>query len=175
MARIKAQMPDRFLIQRGDDFFELSWKWLKKDSWLLFVFTAMWTGTWIVKFNSLPQYVAFIGVGVAGSAIYMSTAVILNTSRVRVTLEFVAVKHGPMPSIGNKVIPTSEIEQLYCLEKTEKTDDGKETFSYSVEIIRPDQPEITLLRSLELDEAIFVEQEVEAFLNIEDHPVEHEY
>jgi len=104
--------------------------------------------------------------------IYSTVASFVNRTKVSAIKGFLEVKHRPLSSAGNTVINAEDISQLYCIEKTKKKDNNP---TYEVRVVRNGK-NITLLSGLNVPEqAIYVEQELEAFLGIQDRPIRGEY
>ena len=77
----------------------------------------------------------------------------------------------PLPWLGEKRIQTAELKQLYCKEKLQR---GKNSVSYTYQLyaVTRDNQQLQLLSNLDTpDIALFLEQQLEAWLKIEDKPV----
>jgi hypothetical protein len=106
---------------------------------------------------------------------YALMIVFINTTTISVTSNTISVKHGPLPHWGSKRLASKEVLQLWC---------KKEKFwnplyggtTYTVEVVMNDKSIIILLFNLiRADQALFIKQEIEKFLNIEDKPVKGEF
>lgn len=99
----------------------------------------------------------------------------LNETRVTVGNGRLTVRHGPLPFWGNKEVATSDILQLFTRHNftTLRYNWGGH---YELHAITGKNRREKLLSGWENpDYALFVEQEVENFLEIEDYPVRGEY
>jgi hypothetical protein len=78
------------------------------------------------------------------------------------------VRHGPLPSPGNRRVFTSDLKQLYCTEKLHRHKNSCST-TYELQAQLRDGQKLTLLSGLDqLDQALYVEQQVEQHLRIPD-------
>ncbi|TVS10630.1 MAG: hypothetical protein EA424_24990 [Planctomycetaceae bacterium] len=122
------------------------------------------TGMWLMSCFGLVH--TAVGIGLA----YVTIAGFVNQTVIRVGQGMLTVQHGPLPWGGNKTVPSHEIKQLYCKEHVQRSQNSN-SLTYSVEMILDNGRE-TLVKGLhECDQAIYIEQELERFLKIEDKPV----
>ena len=63
---------------------------------------------------------AFVAV-TALPLVYMTVALILNTTLIRINEDILSIRHGPVPWPRNRELPIRDIEQLYCVEIRRKT------------------------------------------------------
>jgi len=90
----------------------------------------------------------------------------------RVSAGQLTVRHGPFPWPGNHTLHTSELDQLYCTEHHNYSRNGGRSTSYRVNAVLNGGWKIKLLSSMtEAEQALFVEQQVEQHLNIDDRRV----
>jgi hypothetical protein len=148
-------------------FFCVAW-----DSFLIFWY-AMAVGmggggafSWIAIIFPVAHVAA--GVGLT----YFTLALYLNRTVLEVNNGRLTVRSGPLPWPGNRDLDVSEVEQIFCQESTSRSRNGNVSFSYNVSAVLKGGRKETLLSSLpNQDQALFVEQLVEAYLGIEDRPV----
>ena len=98
-----------------------------------------------------------------------------NSTVLNVTSNVISVEDRPFPLWGNKRLASKEVLQLFC--KKEKVW-NKFYFDtvFSVEAVMNDKSNVTLLYNLkQAEQALFVKQEIEKFLNIEDKPIKGEF
>ena len=67
-------------------------------------------------------------------------------------------------------MPADQIQQLYCTAKTSSSRNGTST-AYELHALTSGGEDRKLLKVDELEQALFIEQEVEKFLGIADVPV----
>lgn len=117
--------------------------------------------------------IAHVAVGIGLT--YFVLAGFLNSTVIRVADGMLSVQHGPLPWRGNLDVPTDGIDQIYCQNKLHKSrdDDGHTTTSmqYEVHAVIGGQKTKLLSGLHEADHALFVEQQLERFLNLEDRLV----
>ncbi len=151
------------------DSFLVGWYWLLTSG--PFGGANGMPGPFKLIFFVFPIAHVAVGVGLT----YFVLAGLLNSTVVRVADGMLSVRHGPIPWRGNLDLPTDEIEQIYCQNKLHhsRNDDGHTTTSmqYEVHAVISSQKKKLLGGLLEADQALFVEQRLERFLNLEDRPV----
>ena len=111
-----------------------------------------------------------VGIGLT----YYVLAGYLNKTIIDVNFNSITIRHAPIPFWGNKKVSSKTVRQLYC-----KKDDyygGRNGYrSFAVHAITSERKNIKLLSGLDNSEqALFIEQEIEKFLKIEDKPVKGE-
>jgi hypothetical protein len=126
---------------------------------------AIAKGVWIMAlFGTLH---GAIGLGLT----YFVIAGFFNRTVVTASSSLLAVRHGPLPWPGNNRFNARAVDQLYCVEKQRRTKHGYH-YVYTVNV-RNKQGEskvlVSGLRSAE--QALYIEQEVERHLEIEDEAV----
>jgi hypothetical protein len=181
----KRSIPDKFIFEQHPEGVELRYRWLSKLHWGLLFFTILWdgfmvvwisialaTGAWImIVFGSLH-----IAVG-AGLAYFVLTGFINKTS-IMIQGQGLEITHSPIPAIGtsNKIIDRRAIEQVYCTRRVGYTSNNVPHYVFDVHYIEKGGGDETLVKGLDdLNEAIFIEQQIERIYHIEDRPVDDEY
>ena len=102
---------------------------------------------------------------------YIGLAQCLNHTDIYVSTDTIELRHRPLPWRGNTRLEASNIKQLHVQEQTIVTD-RRTRRTYHLEVVPHTGPNYSLLRSFDSNQqAMFVEQEIEKFLNIEDQPV----
>jgi len=106
---------------------------------------------------------------------YYFLASLLNSTQLRVRNNCLTVRHGPLPwiSFGNRTARTSGIQQLRCTSKWSPSDSSSSTghTTYQLEAFQSNGPPVKLLAGLDEnqhDQVIFIKQEIEKHLGIED-------
>jgi hypothetical protein len=109
-----------------------------------------------------------VGVGLT----YFTLAGFLNQTTIEVDTFRLSIRHGPLPWFGNCTLPAAEIGQLYCQERTRRQNNGGSSTTYSVSAVTKGGRQVKLVSTLEdQDQALFIEQQIEQYLGIEDRPV----
>jgi hypothetical protein len=100
---------------------------------------------------------------------------LVNRTRIVVTSGILTIRHGPLPGLGSRTIPTAELHQLYC-EEIEYTDsDGHTSRTYRLNAVLKSGSKVDLLDLPEADQAHYLEQLIEGRLGIVDAAVDGEY
>ncbi|MCK5682516.1 hypothetical protein KAJ27_00280 [bacterium] len=103
------------------------------------------------------------------SAAYGALAILVNKSVIRVTSFSIDIDHKPLPWPGNKSIKSKDIDQIYCKVKVHHGSGASKGYTYEVHASMREGMPVKLISGLpESDQALFLEQEIEKFLKIED-------
>ncbi len=98
-----------------------------------------------------------------------------NRTHIQIDRDKLTIQHKPLPYFGNKTVSASAITQCYAKQivTTVGTDRGPVT--YEVRARTRSGREMKLVGGLEsAEQALFIEQAIERYLNIEDAPVKGE-
>jgi hypothetical protein len=192
--RPQVPMPKGIRVQAFGDSLEITRRWYNHGFLFLAFFCLMWNGFMIVWhvialsmgawFMSLFGLLhTAVGIGLA----YFTGAGFLNRTVIRARRGLIEVTSGPVPWPGNLTLSTDDLEQLYCTEKVRQGKNGT-SCSYEIHAITSGPPDSftwgsrsapspgkvrkTLLKGLtDAEQALFIEQQLERFLGIEDKPV----
>jgi hypothetical protein len=105
---------------------------------------------------------------------YMALTLLLNSTEITVNRNQLSIWHGPLPMKKNLIVSANEIAQIYCKEKIRHGQTATLTYElYALNRNHQRQELVTDLPSAE--DAIFLEQEIERFLRIQDQPIRGEY
>jgi hypothetical protein len=182
MARefIDIGVPSQMTVQKNAHQLCITRKWFEK-TWLVFIsFVIAWDVFllwWYIRVFSATQLdllailFPLLHVLLGASSTYLLLTVFLNTTTINVTSKMISIRHGPLPFWGNKRVASTTLLQLYC-KRDEFWHHLQKITTFSVRAITNDRKNITLLSGLQkAEQALFIEQEVEEFLGIEDRPV----
>jgi hypothetical protein len=101
--------------------------------------------------------------------VYATLAILLNRTIIKVTSEFITVRHGPLPWWGNRSLPIDELEELYCYKHTRR---DSVSVWYSVNALTKGAKKVDLVTDLHnVAEALFIKQELKRWLKIDDDGV----
>ena len=107
--------------------------------------------------------------------IYYALTGFFNSTTIRATPNHLHVSHGPLPLWGKKQLSPQTIEQLYIKEKKRKNKNST-TYTYQVRVQVKDGKDKLLVKELDTPlQALYLEQELEHYLGIEDRPVPGEF
>lgn len=181
----KRQIPDKFHFEQHPEGVELRYRWLSKVHWGLLFFAVIWngflvvwitisltTGAWfMILFASIH---ILIGVGIG----YFVLTGFVNKTSIMIGGQGLDIKHGPLKSFGNPdtIIDRRAIEQVYCKRRVGHTTNDVPHYVFDVHYIEKGGGDKTLVKGLgDLNEAIFIEQQIERLYRIEDRDVDDEY
>jgi hypothetical protein len=181
-ARPPVELPKSFQMESVGGVLELTRRWREPVAYFLLFFAIFWNGFMLnwnrIAFTSGSSSMALFGVlhtGIGLFLIYVVTALFVNRTVIRASREKIEVKIGPLPWRGNKEMSESEVEQFFCKEKISKGKNGP-TYSYEVQMVLKGNRRETLVSGMsDADHALFIEQQLERYLGIQDVPVEGEY
>ena len=188
--RRKMHPPKNFRVRDTDSGFEMDWGWFTPMAFFLTFFVIFWDGFLVFwyrmafgmsgTFGGGPDMIMFlfplIHVGVGISMTYYTLALYLNRTTVGVNDERIQVKTGPLPyPWKDKLLPCSDIDQIYVKKKISHSKNGT-TVTYEVRSLMLGATEEVLASGLSNAEfALFIEQEIEGYLGIENRKVYGEY
>jgi hypothetical protein len=102
---------------------------------------------------------------------YATAAGFVNRTRIQVEPDSLTIRHGPMPWPGNRTISSIDIEQLFTKEKVSHGKHGT-TITYELHAAVREGGKVKLVSGLDdPDQVLYMEQEIEARLKIQDRPV----
>ncbi len=114
---------------------------------------------------------AAVGIGIT----YFFISTLLNSTYISITPGSLGIKHKPMPWLGNKIIPVGDIDQVFVKEKITNGKNGRH-YHYSLRYLTKSGKDKKLFAGMKSpQEALFLEQEIEKTLGIEDRQVEGDY
>lgn len=166
------------LAQDGADLV-ITLKWFSASFVFLLFFCVFWDGFLVFWYSMafadgsslamklFPVVHVAVGVGLS----YFTIAGFVNRTLVRVGPGEIQVRHVPLPWPGNKILSRDSVEQLFSEEKISRGRSGINR-TYQVSAILRDGSKAKLVRGLlSPDQALFIEQQIEGCLGIEDRPV----
>ncbi len=171
-------MPKGITIEKTGSQLVIKRRWFTLTNLFLTAFVVIWDTFMVVWFTiSLSTGMwpmALFGSLHAGVGIWLTYRVLanyLNTTEIIVDNRQISVRHYPLPWPGNKIIQSSTIEQLYSKSVVHHNKNSV-SYSYEVHTILSDKTHLKLVSDLEeTDQALYIEQEIEDFLRIENTPV----
>lgn len=176
--RIPIGKPGNFIIERCVDGLQIVRRWFSPYIIFLAFFCLFWNGFLVVWF-----YIAFTqkqyGMALFGSLhaavglgmLYAVLTGLFNKTYIRISHGSLLVIHRPLPWLGQKNIPRQDLKQLYSKESVYPGEHGHSR-RYSVQAITKKGQVIALVSNLaSSEEALFIEQEIEKYLKIDDEPV----
>lgn len=126
---------------------------------------ALSMGAWFMSLFGLVH--TAVGIGL----LYYTLAGFLNTTSIRVGRGSMNIRIGPIPWPGNKTLDTFDLEQFFCTEKIQHGKNGP-NYSYEVHAVDKHNVQKSIVTGLgDANQALYLEQELERFLDIEDQPV----
>lgn len=137
-----------------------------------FIVVALTQGEWVILlFISIHLLVGL-------SLLYYTLTILLNVTYITVNRRELIIEHKPlqMPFYPNRRLPVSDLDQLFIDKYVESRTNNSPNFAYAVRALSKGDKRIRIVKGLKnQDQARYIEQEVERFLNIEDHPVDGEW
>lgn len=138
----------------------------------IFIVVALLSGTYsILLFISIHLS---IGIGMA----YYTLSLYLNKNQIIANSKGLNTTYGPLrfPFRKDHHVPITEINQIYCRKYSMGTVNGVPQYGYKVELLKNDAQAITIMKALKTyQHALYLEQQIESYLKIEDKAVAEEY
>lgn len=171
-------LPEKLELHEHPDYIHITRKWFGSQIVFLTAFAILWN-VFLVNFYAgmdentdiltmlFPLFHVVAGVCIT----YYVIAGWLNKSNIFLSKHTIEINHKPIPWFGNAKFKSTDLKQLYAKEKITNNRNGTKT-TYEVHAILKNKKNIKLLSGLESSEqALFIEQEIENFLQIENTPV----
>ncbi len=134
-------------------------------------FLIVWHGMAIASGMWPMLLFALLHTAVGIAMTYYVLAGFLNRTTVQVGKGMFEVWHHPLPWFGEKHLQATDIKQIYCKENIRRSSDGVSK-SYEVyAVLRHGGKEKLLSGLIEPEQALYIEQELERFLGIQNRPV----
>ena len=178
-SRPKVPMPDRYEVNQSAGTIEISWRWARLMALFLIPFTVAWDSFmvfWYVTAATegapwimfvFPMAHTAVGVGMT----WYCLATLFNTTSLTVGHGQLSVRHHPLYWPGRVKVATSDLDQLYARKRVTRSKNGTST-RYELHAVLKSGKSKRLVRSLtELEQALWLEQEIEAALGIRNRPV----
>jgi hypothetical protein len=171
-------LPEKLELHEHPDYIHITRKWFGSQIVFLTAFAIFWN-FFLVNFyagmgehaDTFTMFLPLLHVGVGVCITYYVIAGWLNKSNVFLSKHTIEINHKPIPWFGNTKFKSTDLKQLYAKEKVTNKRNGT-TVTYEVHAILKNKKNIKLLSGLESSEqALFIEQEIENFLQIENTPV----
>lgn len=155
-------------------------KWNKSIQPMMVVFTLMWnilllpfviSGLMAGQAQILLFAGAHIAVGL--SLLYGILAKLFNKTNISVTQRKIEISTSPFPTPGkSKVeIAADELEQLYVNRYVSSTTNGVANYAYGLYAIHKNGSKFPLVKGLNKESQLYLEQEIERYLDIIDTQV----
>jgi hypothetical protein len=158
-------------------------KWFSATAIILTAVCLIWDAAlliWVLSMQSdgsmpgelswemvLPGLHGMVGMGFT----YYTLACYLNKTDVILSPELIEVRIWPMKWPGAAAVAVDAVRQLYVASREQRSHNGRQE-SYEVRLVGHDGRERILVCGLEtIDQARFIENEIEAILGIQNRPV----
>lgn len=178
--RPRVPLPEKFKVDSTSRSLNIAWRWFRPSLFGLLFFCIAWNGFlvfWYMKAGSaygagwigilFPIGHVAVGIGLTYSVI----TGFLNSTRISVDKRALKVRHGPLPLLSGVTLTSAELDQIYCKELKKSSKDSQ-ILVYEVNAVLKDGGSRKLIKGLaELEQALWLEQEIETFLGIRDRPV----
>lgn len=177
--RPKVPIPVRFEVVPGPGALTIVWTWRSPKFYALLgfalfwdLFVMAWIGGVISAGAGVMGLFGLLHAAVGAGLTYYCLGGLLNRTTIAVGQGYLNIRSAPLPYLRkNLELPSRELKQLYCEEREHHGKNGT-TYSYAVNAVLRDGRKQPLLVGLdELGQALYLEQQIEKVLNIQDEPV----
>jgi hypothetical protein len=171
-------LPPRFRVERPGSGLRITWRWFTPAALFLAFFCVLWDGFLVAWYGValtgraplamvlFPLVHVAVGIGLT----YVAVALFVNRTVVSVEKGTVAIRHSPLPWAWNRTLARGDVAQLFCTEKV-KRGENSTTVTYEVNVVLGSGRRLAVVKGLEQDQALYVEQVLERQLGIGDRPV----
>lgn len=172
------EMPKGITVQDTEMGLAITYRWFNLTTIGLIVFAVFWNGFmlfWHTMALMTSAYMMSL-FGLLHTAVgifvgYIALAGIFNTTTITADRETLSIRHGPLPWPGNRQVPVHTLTQIYCQENISHTRNGTQ-YSYELAAILQDAGRQKLVGKFNTPlQALYIEQELERYLGIQDVPV----
>lgn len=183
MERLDIPLPDGFLVEHysSEMIIKIIWRKTRHLSFYI-IFTVFWNLITlpfvILAISSADWMLALmislhVAVGI-GFLLY-TLALLMNTTSFDVSTHGIAIVTNPIrvPLNPNRYLKSNELEQLYIDKYVASKTNGRPNYAYAVHaVVKGADKHLKLIKGLKnKNQALFIEHEVEKFLNIENKEV----
>jgi hypothetical protein len=176
--KLRMPRPASLVVEETDAGNRIVRRWFTPIILFLLVFVIVWNSAlmfWYTRAFGMPDaswlailfplFHVMIGIHIS----YAVLAGLLNRTIVEVRNGMLQIEHAPIPWPGNSQLKASDILQLYC-DETRVGRHGHATV-YNLHAILVHEGQRKLLSSLKKNEALYYEQQLEEWLDIQPRPV----
>ncbi len=165
--------------------FEINWRKTSKGIGFFVFFTLFWNGIvgiFVIMALATGEWKMLLGVSIhlliGICLLYYVLANMLNTTYITVRRGKLSVEHLPLrfPFYPDRFIPVANIEQVFVERYVASKTNNNPDFAFRVKLIETNQNRINLVKGLKQpNHALYIEQEIEKFLKIQDKVIEEEW
>ena len=169
-------MPPGFSSSRRDNRFEIQWSWRSPFAFIFLGFVIAYNLI-LLKILSESEFEFFSILFMLGGLVisYIGLAEMFNTTTISADEYWLTVRHSPIPWYPAPTVSSSTIAQLYVSEGFTKSRGGGKTPYYLLYAVLRDDLHQQLSNKLRtIEPALYLEQEFERALHIQDRAVEGE-
>lgn len=177
--RGEVPMPKKITVEDLGGELRIVYRWFTPAAYFLIFFCLFWDGFlvfwYFIAFHQnaplMMKVFPIIHVAVGVGLTYFVVALFVNKTTITTGEGLLSVRHGPLAWPGSRTLNSDEIDQVYCIEKL-RTNNDRVTRTFDVYLKMTDDDREKLVSGLEdIQQALFIEQEIERFLRIDDTPV----
>ena len=169
-ASIKTDIPDNIKVSNGFQHLRITVKWFRFKFIALSLFVIGFNAFLIELYSTAFPLEIVISATVDIGLIYYVLAGYLNKTFIDVDFNSIIARYEPLPAWSEKIMSTKTIAQLYVEGDYFFGIQNKSTgyHFYTVHAVANDGRIVKLVQGLDYEEASFVKQEIEKFLNIDE-------
>ena len=156
-------------------------KWTKSIQPMMVVFTLVWN-LFLLPFviggimAGQAQILLFAGahIAVGLGLLYNIFAQLFNRTNISVTDKRIEINTRPFPTPGKSKIEldADDLDQLYVTKYVSSTTNGVPSYAYALYAIDKNGTKFILIKGLNKESQLYIEQEIERYLQIKDRPIQ---
>jgi hypothetical protein len=178
---MEAPLPQHISVVKDSGVLTITYRWFRPLYLFTLLFCIVWDASLVVWYRTalrqadgapgMAFWFPLLHVAIGVVLTYTTLAGLLNRTRIVVQSREIVIQHGPIPSLGNRRIGADGIRQIYR-EQTFSQYRGSTSASFHLNAITQDNRKLPLVRDVpSADMALYLEQEIEKALGIEDRRV----
>lgn len=178
-------LPKGVTVEQDYEGLKITRKWFNLTAIFLTIFCLFWDGFMVMWFaisisTGAYEMAAFGSIhAIVGICItYWCIALYLNKTTITVSSYLIKVHHSPLPFPGSKEHNIDQLNQVFIKERVRTSHSSGEYssssryYTYDIYILDGNNKETKILSNLnDKSQALYIEQEIEKYLDIEDRYV----
>ncbi len=174
-------MPADFDVLRLRNELDIEFKWRRSLNGFLTFFTLVWNSILFIIASTIilsGSWGMLLFLGLHGSVgiglLYHTVTTLFNRTNVLVDRDYLRIEHRPLPLpfYPNKAIPIQDIKQVFVERYTAGKTNDVPVYSFALRLIQRNGKRLRLVQGLKhAEQAQYLEQEIEYFLQIDDKKV----
>lgn len=175
--KAELELPKGISVDQDYEGLKITRKWFNLTTIFLTFFCLFWDGFMVMWFSisistGAYEMAAFGSIhAIVGICLtYWCIASYVNNTTITASSYLIKIQHAPLPFPGSKEYNIAQLEQVYTKERVVRGKNGT-SYYYDLYIIDGNKHTKVLPNLTSKEQALYIEQEIEKYLGIEDQYV----